>query len=83
MIIPHHGSITTLADSFIEDLCSNIHICSCDRRQFDRRGTNNENNETDWFYTARDGAIELTIDTNRDIKARPLAKVKLTQRQSQ
>ncbi|MHC4293865.1 MAG: DNA internalization-related competence protein ComEC/Rec2, partial [Planctomycetota bacterium] len=63
MIIPHHGSITTLADNFIEDLCSNIHICSCDRRQFDRRGTNNE---TNWFYTARDGAIELTVGAKGD-----------------
>ncbi|MHC4271963.1 MAG: hypothetical protein ACYST2_06590 [Planctomycetota bacterium] len=80
MVIPHHGSITTLNENFVSYTDAKVHVCSCDRRQFDRRESRNENNEAVWFYTARDGAIEITVCAKGDIKIRPLTAGKLIQR---
>jgi beta-lactamase superfamily II metal-dependent hydrolase len=77
MVVPHHGSIVTMEEKFTDKLGAQFCICSCDRRQFDRQKAKKNNN---WFYTARDGAIEITLSAKADISLSPLAANKSTKR---
>jgi competence protein ComEC len=69
MVVPHHGSINTLDENFTDKLDGQIYICICDHRQFERLQEKSQGNKTGWFYTARDGAIKLTVSAKGDISA--------------
>src|SRR4030043_442897 len=36
VVVPHHGSVTTLDAEFLEHLDADVLICSCGRRQYER-----------------------------------------------
>jgi competence protein ComEC len=67
MVVPHHGLTTTLEENFIKKVGPQFCICSCDRRQFERIEGKRQDNKTGWYYTAIDGAIEITLSTKCDI----------------
>ncbi|MCX5635145.1 MAG: MBL fold metallo-hydrolase, partial [Planctomycetota bacterium] len=68
VVVPHHGSIRTLDDSFLENLNAGILIYSCGRTQYENQHSSQPANSIKSFYTARDGAITVRIDKNGDIK---------------
>ncbi len=62
VFVPHHGSVTTLDDNFLQKLGPDILIYSCDVVQYERRSrmVKQENNIKS-FYTAKHGAIVICI----------------------
>jgi len=80
VVVPHHGSVKTLEDGFLESLDAEISICSCGRRDYERHQENNEHRTRNsnyrtvnakfrkGFYTAKDGAITLYITKDGAIK---------------
>jgi competence protein ComEC len=78
VIVPHHGSVKTSDDGFLENLEADISICSCSRGQYERQQKikqekepqkgNPQKNEVKSFYTARDGAITVCINKEGTIK---------------
>jgi competence protein ComEC len=69
VIVPHHGSRRTLDVNFLEGLESEILICSCDRTQYQRYVTVGNKDNPNSFYTARDGAIKVSINKDETITA--------------
>jgi len=79
VVVPHHGSTTTLDAEFLKHLNADILICS---RGLDRYGKTNL--DTDFaryasidamlFCTSEDGAITVRVDTNSTIKAEAFTK---------
>jgi len=72
VVVPHHGSISSLEPGFIENLDANILIYSCSRSQYGRinhdpkftiRGPKNPKS----FYTPKDGAIRMRIERSGTI----------------
>ncbi len=72
VVVPHHGSISSLEPGFIENLDANILIYSCSRSQYGRinhdprfiiRGPNNSKS----FYTPKDGTIRMRIERSGTI----------------
>ncbi len=68
VVVPHHGLAKTLDADFLEKLEADILICSCDRRQYERRQATGAEIKSKSFYTARDGAIILCINKDATIK---------------
>ncbi|MDD5327302.1 MAG: ComEC/Rec2 family competence protein [Phycisphaerae bacterium] len=64
IVVPHHGSIKTTEQYFIENLGADILICSCGWRDYQRQQATTTGNKPKSFYTAKDGA--LTIYTGKD-----------------
>ncbi|UCF00322.1 MAG: DNA internalization-related competence protein ComEC/Rec2 [Planctomycetota bacterium] len=62
VVVPHHGSVRTLATDFIKNLDAEILICSCGRGEYDRQQVIMRENKAKLFYTARDGAITVRVD---------------------
>jgi competence protein ComEC len=62
VLVPHHGSISTLDDNFLQRLEPDILIYSCDRSRYERQShiIKVEDN-VESFYTYKDGAIEICI----------------------
>ena len=69
VVVPHHGSATTLIPEFLVKLDASILICSCDQNQYER-AFHTVGSMTGWqgtkklFYTCKDGAI--TVRGNHD-----------------
>jgi competence protein ComEC len=79
VIVPHHGSTRTLDATFLEGLNAKVLICSCDRNQYERSITGmsqtyKTSNEVERFYTAKDGAISITIWKDGSITTEPFAQ---------
>jgi competence protein ComEC len=77
VVVPHHGSAKTLDAGFLEKLNADVLICSCDRSQYQRtiRGPSFAvSNVAGRFYTARDGAVTVTVGTDGTIKTVVFAK---------
>jgi len=69
VVVPHHGSVNTLEDDFLEKLDADILICSCGRTQYERqqqmiKGKGSPKS----FYTPKDGAITVSISRDGMIK---------------
>jgi beta-lactamase superfamily II metal-dependent hydrolase len=73
VVVPHHGLSSSLEPGFLESLNADVLICSCGRSQYERinpankMGTSNSN-KTKSFYTAKDGAINASINKYGTIK---------------
>ncbi len=73
VVVPHHGLSSSLEPGFLESLNADVLICSCGRSQYERTnptnrmGTSNFN-KTKSFYTAKDGAINVSINKYGTIK---------------
>ncbi|MGD9110682.1 MAG: MBL fold metallo-hydrolase, partial [Phycisphaerales bacterium] len=61
VIAPHHGSLSTMSENFLERLGAEYVICSCGQRQYLKlqRAPKYRGN---WFYTPKHGAISVRID---------------------
>jgi competence protein ComEC len=66
MVVPHHGSVTTLENGFLESLDAEILICSCGQRNYERQKKDNKPKKQ--FYTAKDGALTFHITKDGTIK---------------
>ena len=74
VVVPHHGSVNTLEDDFLEKLDADILICSCGRSQYERqqqmiKGKGNAKS----FYTPEHGAVAVSISRDGMIKATAFA----------
>ena len=70
VVVPHHGSVNTLEDDFLEKLNADILICSCGRTQYERQQQmikGKANAES--FYTPKDGAVTVCISKDGIVKA--------------
>lgn len=67
LLLPHHGSTTTLSQAFVEKLRPSVLLCSCSRSQF-QKYLSGHTADTRSFYTCRDGAVTVTIDKDRGTK---------------
>jgi competence protein ComEC len=73
VVVPHHGLSSSLEPGFLESLNADVLICSCGRSQYERInpanriGTSNFN-KTKSFYTAQNGAINVSINKYGTIK---------------
>jgi competence protein ComEC len=69
VVVPHHGSVNTLDDDFLEKLEPDILIYSCDRTQYERQQqVNKRKDNPESFYTAKDGAITIVLDKDGTLK---------------
>ncbi len=68
LVVPHHGSVTTLEPDFLEQFDAEILICSCSRTDHERRQASTQRSEAKWLYTARDGALTVCINKDGTIK---------------
>ncbi|MHC4665618.1 MAG: DNA internalization-related competence protein ComEC/Rec2 [Planctomycetota bacterium] len=73
VIVPHHGSAKTLEPAFLKNLKPEILICSCGRREYEKNQTADLKNAAKPFYTARDGALTISISTDGTIKINTVA----------
>jgi len=65
VIVPHHGSVNTLEDNFLEKLDADILICSCDRIQYERQKQMiKAKTSARLFYTPKHGAVAVCISRN-------------------
>lgn len=74
VVVPHHGSTRTLDATFLDSLNAKVLICSCDQNQFERTGGQagppvGTLPPARAFYTARDGAVKVTIHKDGTIEA--------------
>ncbi|OHB77060.1 MAG: DNA internalization-related competence protein ComEC/Rec2 [Planctomycetes bacterium RBG_16_55_9] len=73
IVVPHHGSATTLDSEFLKKLGGNVLICSCDRSQYDRAKRQADpalgsSRTAKVFYTTANGAITIRLDKKEGIK---------------
>ncbi len=69
VVVPHHGSVNTLEDNFLEKLDADILICSCGRTQYERQQQMiREKSNTKLFYTPKDGTITIRINKDSTIE---------------
>jgi len=66
VVVPHHGSVNTLEDNFLEKLDADILIYSCGRTQYERqqqmiKGKTSANKS---FYTPKHGAVVVCINSD-------------------
>jgi len=74
VVVPHHGSVNTLEDDFLEKLDADILICSCGRSQYERqqqmiKGKGSPKS----FYTPEHGAVAVSISRDGMIKTTAFA----------
>ena len=73
VVVPHHGSASTLDAEFLEHLDADVLICSCGRRQYERMGRDTESvryvpAKNRPLCTSEDGAITVIVEKNGMIK---------------
>ena len=73
VVVPHHGSTTTLDAEFLEHLDADVLICSCGRRRHQKMGRDTDTAkympvEAGLLCTSEDGAITIFVDTDGAIK---------------
>jgi competence protein ComEC len=69
VVVPHHGSTSTLDLEFLEHLDADILICSCGRKQYEKRDIDPESMRyfpagAGLLYTPDTGAVNISIDKN-------------------
>jgi competence protein ComEC len=65
VFVPHHGSVTTLDDNFLQKLGPDILVYSCDKVQHEKQSRMvKQGDDIKSFYTSKHGAITVCI--NRD-----------------
>ncbi|UCG57433.1 MAG: ComEC/Rec2 family competence protein [Phycisphaerales bacterium] len=74
VVAPHHGSAATRDPDFLPSLNARTLICSCGRGQYENQPTITPANETESFFTARDGAVIARIDRDGRITTHTFAK---------
>ncbi|MHC4638284.1 MAG: DNA internalization-related competence protein ComEC/Rec2 [Planctomycetota bacterium] len=67
VVVPHHGSVSSMDTQFIEKLNPEVLVFSCGRSQYERL-QNSVQNKTSSLYTYNDGTITISIDKNGSIK---------------
>jgi beta-lactamase superfamily II metal-dependent hydrolase len=77
VVVPHHGSKTTLDDRFLQQFGAEVLICSCGRQDFERgrviaSPAGRASLPTDLYLTARDGAVSVCIHSDGVVKAAAL-----------
>jgi competence protein ComEC len=70
LIAPHHGSLTTLAPSFLAELNPQIVICSCSRSQWKKGRIVQEQGDYRVLCTANHGAVSVRIDASGQLSVR-------------
>jgi len=73
VVVPHHGSATTLDTEFLEHLDADVLICSCGRRQYERMGRDTKSvryvpAEIMSLCTANDGTVTVIVEKDGMIK---------------
>ena len=68
LVLPHHGSKKTLLAGFVERLGPEVVLCSCGRADYEN-GRVVRVDEKNWFYTAADGAVTITIEKDGTMTA--------------
>ena len=76
IILPHHGSATSLSQSFIEKINPKITISSCSRRNYESVIKNSPQRLSENFYTPAHGAITVSIKNDGTIKTEAFANRK-------
>ncbi|MCJ7730493.1 MAG: MBL fold metallo-hydrolase [Sedimentisphaerales bacterium] len=61
LIAPHHGSIKTLDDAFINKTEPNIVISSCNKSSYEKGQVIRLQKDPNSYYTGRDGAITVRV----------------------
>jgi competence protein ComEC len=67
LILPHHGSTTNLSEEFVRRFAAGIIVASCAESRLP--GTYKPAQNTDAFYTGRDGAVEVKMKADGTIHA--------------
>jgi competence protein ComEC len=65
--VPHHGSTSTLDLEFLKHLDADVLICSCGRKQYEKKDSDDESGkyfpaEASLLYTPETGAVTISID---------------------
>ena len=68
VVAPHHGSTKTLNAAFIKNLQSSTVICSCGLNAYEKQQIINPEDNTESFYTPKDGAVTVWVNGNGTIK---------------
>jgi len=63
VVVPHHGSPKTTDPEFLDSLGGEVLICSCAQSQYEKQQRTVQQ-KTEKFYTHRDGAVTIRIDTD-------------------
>jgi competence protein ComEC len=79
VVVPHHGSTTTLDLEFLEHLEADVLICSCGRRQFEKQDRDTESlkyfpADARLLCTPETGTITVSIDKSGVIKTEVFVK---------
>jgi len=79
VVVPHHGSASTLDAEFLERLDADVLVCSCGRRQYERMGRDTESSGYPpaggkSLCTFEDGAITVIVDKTGMIKTHVFVK---------
>jgi competence protein ComEC len=79
VVVPHHGSTTTLDLEFLEHLNANVLICSCGRRQYEQMDRDTKSlkyfpSEAKLLRTPETGTITVSIDKSGSIKTEVFVK---------
>jgi len=74
VVVPHHGSIRTMDAEFLKTLDPDILICSCSRSQYEKQQVKRPIDNTQPFYTAKDGTIAVHIDSEGTLRAKTFAE---------
>ena len=79
VVVPHHGSATTLDVEFLKHLDADVLIFSCGRRQYEMMGRDMESMryvpaENKSLCTSEDGAITVFVDKNGVTKTNVFTK---------
>jgi competence protein ComEC len=74
MVLPHHGSTNNLDTRFVEHFQPSVCIASCSRRNLQNVYRPDENDNTDVFYTAQDGAVTVKIKADGTLSTDGLLK---------
>jgi len=62
VLVPHHGSVSTLEDDFLRKLDPDILIYSCDRTQYERRARIiKKDDSAESFYTSKHGTVAICV----------------------
>jgi len=74
VVVPHHGSTNTLDPQFLEALQPGVLLCSCSKRDYERRRAAKVAWPAPCFYTACEGAICVHVHTDGIIKVVPFLR---------
>lgn len=77
MVAPHHGSANSLSEDFLQQIDPAIIICSCGRRQYEEYVFGSDAATARCYYTARDGAVIVSVDNKGQIEANTARKRRL------